>query len=49
MAIDYNKLNKDLPGVIVMDKTEHKCYKFSGVLYYDGLTGDTDEEFKNDY
>jgi len=46
--IDFNKLVRDLPGVIVMDKKEHKSYKFDGVLHYNGLTGDINEEFKND-
>ena len=46
MEIDYNKIDKDLPGIVVKDKMEHKTYKFSEVLYHDGLTGDLIEEFK---
>ena len=44
MEINYNKLDKDLPGVVVKDDIDHRCYKFSEILYYDGLTGDTNED-----
>ena len=46
ITIDFNELDKDIPDLFKLD---NKSYSFSECLYDDGLTGDINEEFENDY
>lgn len=44
--INFNKLDRDMKGIVVKD-IDNKTYKYSELLYDDGLTGDLVEEFED--